>query len=518
MLAKRLRIPLRHGGLLHPSPHHNMRRRPLAQHGLPTHNRISKPQHRPTHTHHPRPYRQLIVVTGGQPISHIGLDHRDTAPIFALHRLVIQPHLPDQLHAPHLEPDQVVRVIDDAHLIGLRVAHANPCLPKCQFRTCFDHTRKSKSNHRHRNVIQPTLPTTTLNLMRVVALLPLILATASLAQTAPPAEQETPFTLRTTSNIVFVPAQVQTRQGEMIYTLKPEQFVLTDNGVPQKIHVDEDVDSLGLSLVVAVQCSRAAFDQFNNIRGLAAMIDDITGGAPRQVAVVSYGGEPVLLGDFTSDPALLIHNLNQLQPCDESAAAHLDAVAYSTSLLNDLAARQNSHNRQAILLISETRDHGSHARPADVIAGLGRSNTVLDAVSYNPGRTDILESLFHGRMGPGPIGLLVSAVQAVRKNVPHTLASLSGGEYVNFSGQHGFDDGLHSLANHIHNYYLLSFQTPSTNPVGLHRLSLTVPDYPDARLHYRLSYYSGEDPPPTLPGDDKDDKDSKDKKDDKHKF
>ncbi|QHN05138.1 VWA domain-containing protein [Granulicella sp. WH15] len=354
--------------------------------------------------------------------------------------------------------------------------------------------------------------------MRAAALLPLILATASLAQTAPPPEQETPFTLRTSSNIVFVPAQVQTKQGEMIYTLKPEQFVLTDNGVPQKIHVDEDVDSLGLSLVVAVQCSRAAFDQFNNIRGLAAMIDDITGGAPRQVAVVSYGGEPTLLGDFTSDPARLIHNLNQLQPCDESDAAHLDAVAYSNSLLNDLAAKQNGRYRQAILLISETRDHGSHARPADVIAGLGRSNTVLDAVSYNPGRTDILESLFHGRMGPGPIGLLVSAVQAVRKNVPHTLASLSGGEYVNFSGQHGFDDGLHSLANHIHNYYLLSFQTPSTNPAGLHRLALTIPDYPDARLHYRLSYYSGEDPPPTLPGDDKDDKDSKDKKDDKHKF
>lgn len=337
-----------------------------------------------------------------------------------------------------------------------------------------------------------------------------------LGQTAPPAAPapDAPYTVKTGTSLVFVPAQILTKQGEMIYTLKPEQFQLLDNGVPQKIHVDEDVDARGLSLVVAVQCSREAFAQFNNIRGLAAMIDDVTGGAPRQVAVVSYGSEPTLIGDFASDPDEVAHNLNQIQPCDDGDAAHLDAVAYANHLLDDLTAKQGGRYRQAILLIGETRDHGSHAHPADVIAALGRSNTVVDAVSYNPGKGEILNSLFHGQMGPGPLGLLMSAVQALRKNVPHTLASLSGGEYVNFNSQHGFDDGLHSLANHIHNYYLLSFQPPPDNPPGLHRLTLTVPDYSDARIRSRMTYYAGDQAPPDIPGDDKDDgqKDKKDKK------
>src|SRR5271156_2770373 len=66
--------------------------------------------------------------------------------------------------------------------------------------------------------------------------------------------QDAPFTLRSQASVGLVPAQIQTRHGEMIYALKPEQFVLTDNGVRQKIHLDEDTDALGLSLVVAVQC------------------------------------------------------------------------------------------------------------------------------------------------------------------------------------------------------------------------------------------------------------------------
>ena len=50
------------------------------------------------------------------------------------------------------------------------------------------------------------------------------------------------------------------------------------------------------------------------------------------------------------------------------------------------------------------------------------------------------------------------AVNALKKNAAHELATLSGGEYINFTTQKGFDNGLHQLSNHIHNYYLLSFQ------------------------------------------------------------
>ncbi|MEO6802335.1 MAG: VWA domain-containing protein [Granulicella sp.] len=303
-----------------------------------------------------------------------------------------------------------------------------------------------------------------------------------------PAADPQSFTLRTESNVVLLPTQVETKQGDILYGLKANQFVVEDNGVPQTVHLDEDTDPLGLSLVIAVQCSRSAVMEYAKIQGLATMIDGIAGDAPREVALVSYGAEPELLGDFSSDPDQLRLALNDLQPCDDTAAATLDAVAYSTSLLE---ARKN-HYRHAILLISESRDHGSTAKPADVIADLGRSNTVVDAVTFAPGRNEIVNDLKYGG-GSGPIGLLVMAVNAVKKNAAKELAELSGGEYLNFTSQKSFDNNLHQLSNHIHNYYLLSFQPhadPGTMP-GLHSLRVKIPDYPDARIRTRESYWSG---------------------------
>ena len=92
-----------------------------------------------------------------------------------------------------------------------------------------------------------------------------------------------------------------------------------------------------------------------------------------------------------------------------------------------------------------------------MVAALGRTNTVVDSVAFGPGKTEVMNDLKYGG-GSGPIGLLVMAVNALKKNAAHELAALSGGEYINFTTQKGFDEGLHQLSNHVHNYYLLSFQ------------------------------------------------------------
>src|SRR5260370_21026146 len=173
------------------------------------------------------------------------------------------------------------------------------------------------------------------------------------------AQDNQPYTLKTQSNVVLVPTTVQTKHGEMLYALKPEQFVVEDNGIPQAIHLDEDTDSLGLSLVVVVQCSRASVMEFAKLRGLATIVDAVAGDAPRDAAVVTYGGRPALLRNCASNPDSIGSALAQLEPCDDPDASTLDAVAYATKLID---ARQN-HYRHAILLVNETRHHGTEAKP-----------------------------------------------------------------------------------------------------------------------------------------------------------
>ena len=67
------------------------------------------------------------------------------------------------------------------------------------------------------------------------------------------------FTVR--SDLVFLPTRVQTKKGDTVYGLKPDQFIVEDNSVRQTMTIDEDPESSGLSLVVVVQCSRAAEDE-----------------------------------------------------------------------------------------------------------------------------------------------------------------------------------------------------------------------------------------------------------------
>lgn len=333
------------------------------------------------------------------------------------------------------------------------------------------------------------------------------------------------YKLRVNSNLVFLPTRVQSRKGETIYGLTPEEFIVEDNGVRQFVKVDEDADSAGVSLVVVVQCGRSAPMEFNKLKGLNTMIGGIVGDAPHEVAIVAYGEKPYVLDDFSSRPEAIPLALSRLGPCGDYHAATIDAVF---SAINMLKRRQNDY-RRAILLIGEMRDYGSHARLQDVVAELGVDDIVIYSVAFSPAKNDFLRNLrgededlpestpfapppaapkppSSGQESASssaepepvytehpPILLLPPEIQliinALKANTASELASLSGGEYINFTTQRGFEDGLQRVSNHIHDYYLISFKPSPSPTLSLHTLSVRVSGYPDAIVQTRKSYW-----------------------------
>jgi hypothetical protein len=184
--------------------------------------------------------------------------------------------------------------------------------------------------------------------------------------------------------------------------------------------------------------------------------------------------------------------------------------------------RLQTHYRRAILLIGETRDHGSKAKLNEVVAELGITDTVIYSVAFSPARDEMHGDLRHSNDAynveppkkdppkPPPLedsvpGMttaekpplfvwppeLVMMANALKRNSASELASLSGGEYVNFTTKKGFDAGLQRIANQIHNYYLLSFKPTADPPRGLHSIKVRVPDYPDAIIQTRKNYWAG---------------------------
>src|SRR5208283_4960144 len=90
-----------------------------------------------------------------------------------------------------------------------------------------------------------------------LVLLPLLaFFSFALAQQLPPPEPPKPMpgtetsaaTLRVTTNEVLVPTLVEKKDGGVLYGLKQSDFVLEDNGVPQKIRVQEEMDTTPVAL------------------------------------------------------------------------------------------------------------------------------------------------------------------------------------------------------------------------------------------------------------------------------
>lgn len=299
--------------------------------------------------------------------------------------------------------------------------------------------------------------------------------------------QET--TLRTQSNLVLVPTLVKEPQGGVIYGLQAKDFVVEDDGVEQAIRLDEAPEGQPISLVVAIQRGRRAYAEFPRMQGLNTMLEPMFALGAARVAVVEFDSHVDLTRNFTRDQSLVRDDLRNLQPGDGGATI-LDAIDTSINLL-----KQEPEGRQRVLLlISETRDHGSHGKVDDTVAAVGQSNAVMYALAFSPSLSNILDT---GRgtnknemhNGVNVLDLAYQVAQAMRKNVPSTIASMTGGEYELFATKKKFEVRMNDFTNHLHSRYLLSFAPTNPHP-GLHQVRVRVKNQAEAVVLSRTSYYA----------------------------
>ncbi|MGA2349338.1 MAG: VWA domain-containing protein [Terracidiphilus sp.] len=330
-----------------------------------------------------------------------------------------------------------------------------------------------------------------------IAVLTLTAVVAS-AQQLPPIEPPQPLpsphsdapTLRIRANEVLVPTLVEKRDGGVVYGLKPDDFVLEDNGVPQKIRVQEEMDTAPVALVVAVEQGGVSVLEFDKLAKLGPLLDLFLVDGKGQAALVGFDSKPHLVRDFTHSSEEINQDLKALDPGDGGDAI-LDTVSYAVDLLQS----QPKEYRRVLLLISEERDHGSkHTKPAQLIRKIGESDVLVLSVSFSPARAelghDIKDSGDDRAMNM--VSALLMVVQAFKKNVSKEIAHMSGGDYTTFTGDKGFEKRVVEAAKRTRNRYLITF-SPSDPTPGLHTIRVrTVQDY-GARVVARANYWREQD-------------------------
>jgi VWFA-related protein len=318
--------------------------------------------------------------------------------------------------------------------------------------------------------------------------------TAACAQEIPPIEPPVPLpstptdnsTLRVTANEVLVPTLVEKHGGGIVYGLKPEDFVLEDNGAPQKIRVQEEMDTAPVSLVVAVEEGGASVLEFDKLAKLGPLLDLFLSDGRSQAALVGFDSKPHLIKDYTHSSEDVNDALKHLEP-GNGGDAILDTVSYAVDLLES----QPKEYRRVLLLISEERDHGSkHTKPEQLVEKIGRSDVLVLSVSFSPSRAELLHDMKDSgdQRTMNMVSALAMIVQAFKKNVAEEVAHMSGGEYTTFTGDKGFEARVVDAAKHARNRYLLTF-SPSNPTPGLHTIKVrTAKDY-GARIVARADYW-----------------------------
>lgn len=333
--------------------------------------------------------------------------------------------------------------------------------------------------------------------MRLVALqygvVAAMLAGAAFAQT----------TLHTTTTLVVVPTLVETSDNALVFSLKADDFALTDNGVPQKVTL-EDESTRPLSLVVLMQTGGAARGQFSSYANLSTMIATILGPAPNEVSIVNFDSRPEAASPFTSDVTQWKDAIDH-PDAGNNGAAIFDGLEYAIGLLK----QQPANTRRAILLISQEHDDGSQAKVKDVVRDLGETNTAVYSMTFSAEKTTLREEFKHSSHSHPPITInpaagsfhgyfdlsvpLNAAIGAMHKNMSAEISALSGGETSSFDNAVELGDDLNVLNNHIRNRYILSFY-PTSQTAGLHTIAVRLPQHPGLMVSARRNYWLGEQP------------------------
>jgi VWFA-related protein len=285
--------------------------------------------------------------------------------------------------------------------------------------------------------------------------------------------QQTPV-LRSQSNVVLVPTMVKDASGEIVYGLTAGDFVIEDDGVEQPARLDDAAESDPISLVLAVQTGRRAKREFSRMQGLNSLLNPVFDQPGSRVALLEFDKRISVVSDFTEHQQPIKEALQRLEPGDNGAAI-VDVVRLAANLLN----KEPEGRRRLLLLVSETRDHGSHLSTIDdAVAAVASSNTVVHVLAFSPSLSQVLDNARGSNSdewdkGTDLLAPILMARQAMRKNTARTIAQFTGGEYESFASRNAFEGRLVDFTNHVHSRYLLTFEPRRPHP-GLHHLRVRL--------------------------------------------
>jgi VWFA-related protein len=333
------------------------------------------------------------------------------------------------------------------------------------------------------------------------------------APAAPVPQVEGP-TIRTTVQVVLVPTTVTDREGRVVNGLQPQDFRLLDNDKPQEIN--RDVAFLPLSMVICIQRSNNVENVLPKIRKMGNVLRDLLIGQDGEAAIVSFDHRIETLADFTNDPDKINEAMAKIRPGGSNSRLN-DAVQHAVRML-----RNKRDRRKVILMISETLDRSSEAKPREVATELQIHN--IDFYTLNISRlvTSLTAKPEVPRPDPFPPGarprpgiapmdptttaqltgtqgqggdlvpVIIEMFRAVKaifiRNPAELYTQFTGGREYSFITQADLEAAIGKIGEEIRSQYILSYTPNNKLEGGFHKIEVQVLR-PNLKVRTRPGYW-----------------------------
>ena len=324
----------------------------------------------------------------------------------------------------------------------------------------------------------------------------------------------------------MVPVHVADEKGDFIHVLEASDFLVFDNGRPQKFVVDTiDTGVAPIALVVAVQSSGISAAVIEKARKIGVMIRPMVTGERGAASVVSFDQKITWLQEFTNDEDSIDNAFNQLRPLnrpgEDKEARMLDAVHEAIERLRVLP-----NARRVLLLISESRDRGSETTLEAATVAAQTAGVAIYALNYSAlktaftsklpvagARAPLKVKLPHdwlgwvngmppGKYNPWPKRLppeqLVDVMGAIgelmrlgKKNTAEALTKATGGATLSFTKQKALEDAIQRFGTELHSQYVISF-APDAPSLGYHRIEVRLARPGKFMVYARPGYWQAQ--------------------------
>jgi len=317
----------------------------------------------------------------------------------------------------------------------------------------------------------------------------------------------------------------------MIHSLDQQDFVITDNDIPQKI-IHFEVGGDPLSIVVAVETSTRIDPLLPQLRKLGILFTEQVLGPEAEAAVIGFDDSVHRLQGFTRSHDSVEAAFAGLKTTD-SGHRLFDAMAEGVALLSDRHKPTTENpvpGRRVLLVISEALDSGSESKLGEVLRQAQLQNITIFSIGLSSIRGELQSKPRDNAPVPiappgistlpGPPGTVpipsnteppsgVDLIALAQILVEHTKSAetkralelgavATGGSYYSTFKGRTIESALDEIGGELHSQYMISYSPPRSddgNDFGYHKISVTiVPDKSQGRkISSRPGYYI---PPP----------------------